>query len=134
MTDRSFFPDADAARELARDLGKKARRAKPKLKKMARQLTGAVQEAKAKVAGRFREGFSDGKLDAKHARALETLRGIQQSGSLDVSEIAERVGVTPSTVRAWANGTRAPKPANLDRLADVLTPKKSAGSRKPRRR
>ncbi len=40
------------------------------------------------------------------------------AGSLE--DLADEVGVTYASLKAWADGRRNPSPANLGRLADAL--------------
>jgi DNA-binding transcriptional regulator YiaG len=132
MADRSILPDPETARELGRNLRKKVQAAKPKLKEMAQELNESVRKAKANLGREVRRRLSDVKIKGKRTGPLATLEAMRKAGTLDVAGVAKRVGVSPATVMAWTNGTTTPKPANLERLAKALAPRKkrSKSSRK----
>jgi transcriptional regulator with XRE-family HTH domain len=49
-----------------------------------------------------------------------TLRGLRLRRGLTHKDVAQALGVHPTTVQRWENGSHRPRGANADRLAEVL--------------
>lgn len=55
-------------------------------------------------------------MNPPHGNRLRQLRGL----SFTQDEVAERVGVAPSTYRAWEEGRHRPRPYNVRALLELF--------------